>query len=114
MPNALLRACSGRPLCPNLVTAGRCKDCSRATEQRRGNYDVRRWYRTAAWRHVRERVLREEPFCPECEAETGRVVENTDVHHKRKHYGDRRLFFARENLEGLCHAHHSRHTARGE
>jgi 5-methylcytosine-specific restriction endonuclease McrA len=37
-----------------------------------------------------------------------------DVHHKVKHQGDYDLFFDRDNLEGLCHPCHTRHTGRGE
>lgn len=92
---------------------GRCATHAVQQEHQRPNYDVRRWYRTARWKALRALVLLEEPTCEECWQE-GHVEPNTDVHHREKHHGDMALFFDRAKLQGLCHAHHSAHTARGE
>lgn len=51
MPSALLRACSGRPGCPQLVSRGKCADCSRAAERARGNSGGRGYGST--WRAFR-------------------------------------------------------------
>ena len=110
---AIMRPCS-HPGCPALTTGGPCPTHARQREHRRDNYAVRRWYRTAKWQAIRRRVLHEEPCCPDCQQETGRVVESQDVHHKQRHGGDRRRFFDRRNLQALCHVHHARRTARGE
>ena len=75
---------------------------------------IRRWYRTARWAALRARVLLEEPWCPDCQAESGIVVQARDVHHVRKHQGDSALFWSRANLQALCHAHHAVRTGRGE
>lgn len=117
MPSAPLRPCCGSPTCPNLVTRGRCKDHAVQQEHQRGNYAMRRLYRTARWKHpiwgLRTQVLRDNPLCIECEAEH-KVVIATDVHHKVKPGTDQVRFFDRQNLEGLCARHHSAHTAKGE
>lgn len=57
MPAALMRACAGRPGCPNLVASGVCRDCSsrrakvdaqqRGTAAERG-YDTR-WVKFRSW-----------------------------------------------------------------
>ena len=36
----------------------------------------------------------------------------TDVHHLVDHKGDWKLFLSLENLQSLCHSHHSAITAR--
>jgi 5-methylcytosine-specific restriction protein A len=112
MPRAPLKPCAA-PGCSALVVRGRCKAHAVQVEHQRGNYDVRRWYRTARWKALRALVLQEEPICAECHAE-GRIVASTDVHHTQKHDGDYERFFARETLTSLCHAHHAVHTGHGE
>jgi hypothetical protein len=54
MPAALARACNGRGgTCPNTTTNGRCADCSRVTEQRRGSAAARgytrHWFAFKQW-----------------------------------------------------------------
>jgi 5-methylcytosine-specific restriction enzyme A len=111
-----MRYCSS-PNCSTLVRRGRCAQHAIQREHDRGNYDVRRWYRTARWCHpvygLRAQVLRDEPCCSDCNAE-GRVDAATEVHHKVRHHGDPDLFWSRANLTGLCRMHHSRRTQRGE
>lgn len=110
MPDAALRACA-MPRCPELVAKGYCRKCAAEREQQRPNVELRRFYRTARWARLRNVVLQEEPFCPECEAE-GMVGATEDVHHKQKATSEN--FFVRDNLQAVCHRHHSRHTKRGE
>jgi 5-methylcytosine-specific restriction protein A len=102
MPTAPLRFCT-QPGCRVLVPKGRCL----AHRQAAGA----NLYMRAQWRHpvwgLRARVLREQPFC----AGSGctRALTRLDAHvdHIRPHEGDERLFFWRENLQGLCRACHT-------
>jgi len=109
MPTASLRFCL-QPGCRQLVTRGRCRT-------HRKSYSGADLYDLALWRHpvygLRARVLREQPFCagPGC---TRALVEgDAEVDHIRPHYGDRRLFFLRTNLQGLCSACHAAKTRGG-
>jgi 5-methylcytosine-specific restriction protein A len=80
-------------------------------EHQRSNWDVRRWYRTARWARLRRQVLVEACYtCADCR-HTQLALE---VHHMRKHDGNREAFFARGNLLALCAACHTKRTARGE
>ena len=108
-----LRPCL-EPRCGTYVESGRCPVHAAQYEHQRGNWAVRRWYRTARWRQLRRLVLTEEPTCRECAAEGRPCEPATDVHHIDKHGGDFRKFFDRNNLRGMCHAHHARYTQRGE
>ncbi|MFN0197335.1 MAG: HNH endonuclease signature motif containing protein [Planctomycetaceae bacterium] len=70
-------------------------------------------YNSAEWRQVlRPAVLRQHRFCQQC-LRDGRKPPRVSkvVDHIRPHKGDRRLFFDRRNLEGLCNTCHSRKTA---
>lgn len=97
--------------CPVIVARGRCRTHAAQHEGARPNVDLRRWYRTALWARLRSLVLQEEPLCPECAAD-GMVTATSDVHHTER--ATRENFFDRAILQALCHAHHSRHTQRGE
>jgi 5-methylcytosine-specific restriction protein A len=112
MPTTALRPCA-EPHCPALVRKGRCKAHAVVHEQQRENYDIRRWYRTARWKLLRAQVLNENPLCVDCLREN-RITAATDVHHKERHDGDQFKFWNLNGLEGLCVAHHSAKTARGE
>ena len=102
-----------QPGCSVLTDGGRCPAHARAYEDQRPNADVRRWYHTPRWFALRAVVLREEPWCAECLVE-GYRVRTTDADHTVPHRGDPELFWSRANLRAMCHAHHSRKTARGE
>lgn len=60
MPRAL-KVCS-TPSCPNLVTAGRCDDCKRAAEARRGTA-TERGYGSEHRTRFRRGVLKKNPLC---------------------------------------------------
>jgi len=57
---------------------------------------------------MRVNQLMIEPFCAEC---TDRV-RATDVDHVIPHCGNRKLFYDENNLQSLCHSHHSKKTFR--
>jgi len=112
MTTAPLRPCT-YPRCSVLVAGGGRCSIHRPTEADRPNADVRTWYRTPRWRALRAVVLRDQPVCPVCLA-AGRRVPTADVDHKIRHDGDPGLFWSRQNLQALCHGHHSAKTGRGE
>lgn len=63
------------------------------------------------WRQLREWVLRRQPLCKECE-KRGKIEPATEVDHILKHGGDMKLFWDKNNLQGLCKKCHSAKTAR--
>lgn len=65
------------------------------------------------WRQLREWVLRRQPLCKECE-KRGKIEPATEVDHIIPHKGDMKIFWDRNNLQGLCKPHHSAKTGRGE
>ena len=113
MPRAFVNACLVAGCSHSVRARGRCATHARQQERQRGNVNVRRWYRTARWRQLRRVVLIDEPLCAVCLAER-HVRASTDVHHRRRPGGDQALFWDRDNLTSLCHAHHSEMTQRGE
>jgi 5-methylcytosine-specific restriction protein A len=91
--------------CPNLVPRGRCP-----VHAQRPNVDVRRLYRTAPWRRLRDQVLRESNYtCAQC----GHVQVDLEVDHIVRHDGNVTLFWSRANLQPLCKPCHTRKTAGG-
>lgn len=95
------------PRCSVLVVRGRCP----AHAVRRVNFEVRKWYDLARWRHLRAQVLLEQAYaCAAC----GRVQVALDVDHIVKHDGDPVKFWDRANLQALCAACHTLKTRRGE
>ena len=113
MPRAFVNACLVAGCSHPVRARGRCATHSQQRERQRSNVDVRRWYRTARWTRLRRVVLIDEPLCAVCLAER-HVRASTDVHHKVRHGGAPELFWDRDNLTSLCHAHHSAATERGE
>lgn len=63
------------------------------------------------WQRLRARILAAHPLCVECE-KRGIIKLATDVDHIRPHKGDPALMWDEHNLQALCHACHSRKTAR--
>jgi 5-methylcytosine-specific restriction enzyme A len=126
MPAALMRACSGRPGCPALVTAGACEDCKRARQtaydDRRGTAASRgytaqwaaysRWARSTVLLYCGDRM----PGAPEtddsvCKRE-GRVTQLAHgggvVDHIEPVQGkDDPRFWDRTNHQGLCNECHN-------
>ena len=97
-----IRVCL-EPRCPNPATwRGRCRLHARTNDRsiKRAGYHI---YRTAKWRHVRNRHLHQHPLCADC----GTIA--TDVHHITD-LADGGQPYAPHNLQSLCHPCHSRRT----
>jgi 5-methylcytosine-specific restriction protein A len=110
MPQRPLQLCAV-PGCGTYVRAGRCAPHAVALEYTRRNRDVRKWYYTAAWIHLRQVVLSDAAYtCASC----GQVRADLDVDHIVKHEGDPARFWDVANLQALCAACHTRKTGRGE
>ena len=109
MPRRAAHPCSQRG-CPALVYDPNERYCAEHKAQRQAEYDARRGTAAergydAAWQKVRAEYLAEHPICTKC---TERSI---DVHHivpKRDGGTD-----DWNNLEALCHSHHSGATRRG-
>lgn len=127
MPAALLRACSGRPGCPNLVEHGRCADCQRVHQQawddRRGSAASRGY--TWRWSEYSRRAREDGPLLY-CGDRMPGAPETTDSVCAREgratalaHGGgvvdhiepvdgpDDPQFWDRTNHQGLCHPCHN-------
>jgi 5-methylcytosine-specific restriction protein A len=88
-----------QPLCPVIVTSGWCPE-HKPVPARGVRYDKRRSSRR--WQFQARAVIREQPVC----AVDGCTERSTDVDHivAVEDGGD---MWARSNLQGLCHSHHS-------
>jgi hypothetical protein len=80
-------------------------------ERNRENPATRRWYGWTAWKRLRIWKLNRNPLCEE----PGCTKPATDIHHvdgtwRENGPGAWSLFMTRENLEALCHEHHSART----
>jgi len=100
------------PSCPTMIARGRrCLVHGAAKERARPNVEIRRWYRTPAWRALRRQVITASAHtCAAC----GKVAAALEVDHIRKHDGDRGLFWSRANVQALCRTCHQTKTQRGE
>lgn len=105
-----MKVCA-EPGCPELTNTTRCpahmKQKRRAEDKRRPNARQRGY--DARWQQTRAQYLQAFPIC---QWPDGCLNPATDVHHRDGHgpRGDRGHDFS--NLQGLCHAHHSKVTAR--
>lgn len=112
-PSAPLRPCAGSPLCPNLVTRGKCPSCQATSGPERRSRHQRGygndWERLRAWFVVQPENL----FCKLCAAK-GLTRTATTVDHIEKFHGlddPRRL--DPKNLRALCdQCHAERHGGR--
>ena len=73
----------------------------------------RGWYKTKEWYAARAATLRDHPLCGMCLLQE-RVSASVIVDHIKPHRGDRKLFFDRANLWGLCQPHHDATKQRQE
>jgi 5-methylcytosine-specific restriction endonuclease McrA len=109
MPQRPLQYCVV-PGCGTRVPSGRCAPHAVALEHTRRNRDVRKWYYTSAWIHLRQQVLVDAAYtCAQC----GVVQADLDVDHILKHDGNPALFWNRANLQTLCPRCHQSKTAHG-
>jgi 5-methylcytosine-specific restriction protein A len=112
MSTAPLAYCAMHGCPQKAASRGFClSHANQQLEQTRPNIELRKLYRTARWRRLRDIVLFEEPVCVECLAEGFRIASH-DVHHLEK--ATLHNFWDRNNLQALCVRHHSMHTKRGE
>lgn len=102
-----MKVCS-TPGCPELTTAGRCAGCRRTAEQTRGSAAQRGY--DWAWQQTRQAFLDAHPFCDS----PGCLTIATDVDHRDGlgPHGPRGHDWS--NLRPLCHACHSKRTARDQ
>jgi 5-methylcytosine-specific restriction protein A len=79
-----------------------------------------RWYDLAIWETIKKHFRATQPErairCQAQDAQTGQQCNRpaTDIDHVKPHKGDWHLFCGGinyENLQGLCHQHHSEKTA---
>ena len=109
MPFRPLRACV-YPGCSTRVTSGRCAPHAVSLEHTRPNRDVRKWYYTLQWSHLRKQVLVDAAYtCAQC----GVIQAALEVDHIVKHDGNPAVFWNRANLQALCRTCHQQKTARG-
>lgn len=128
MPAALLKQCTGRSGCPNLVEHGRCPDCSRQAEARRGSRQERGY--NTEWDHDSKLFRQAYPFCgmrPNDEPpvmsrchELGIVTPAYQTDHVVPHRGNPWLFKDRTkridqqpNWQSLCRECGARKSAAG-
>lgn len=104
MPQKPLSYCTDFPRCKKKTSSGRCSSCRSDAERRRGSAAKRGYGR--AWERIRRNYIERNPVCER----PGCWLRATDVNHKdgKGPLGDN----SPENLEALCHGHHSEETAR--
>lgn len=73
----------------------------------RSNEDIRRLYRTARWRKLREAQLGQQPLCVMCQAMDIAEVATVVHHAEGGHRNDPDRFWGGP-LVSLCAAHHDR------
>ena len=100
------------PGCRVLVERGQAR-CKKHTAEKRlekkqrdhGHYQLR------AWRdRLRKIILQRDPLCQDGRVCGGRAA-STEVHHLKAVREHPELFWAEENLQGVCHRCHSAITA---
>jgi len=97
---------------PGSAYCGKHKDIQRTEEKTRHDVDpLRPLYKRHAWLTARKYVLARDPFCT---WPGGCNQPSTDIHHVvpaalwiQQHGGDTTSFYMQDNLQALCHAHHS-------
>lgn len=113
MPLRSLHKCPV-PGCSDLTRQSRCEKHAKekATyDQHRPNSNARGY--TRKWGEFRLHYLQENPLCEDCLAHS-RTEAASEVHHIVKVKDNRAVMYDKGNLMALCHACHSRRTARGE
>jgi hypothetical protein len=111
-----LSAFCAEPGCPGIAKTGKFCDAHTADNYLKRKNAARperdSWYGRGAWRGpfgAKGYKLRHDPICEK----PGCTRPATDVHHKNDEWkttGDWRAFIDQNNLESLCHEHHSEET----
>jgi len=115
MPIAPRRPC----LQPGCGALGNTPYCEKHTIQKKEEVRIKDRYRGSAasrgytheWNKFSKRYREQNPLCVMCEKE-GKLVLAQCVDHIIPHKGDQKLFWDLNNLQSLCHSHHSEKTAR--
>lgn len=99
------------PSCPHPAQpGGRCTRCTTkadaARNQRRAT--SRAVYLSKRWKKLRRRILNERPYCEHTDPDCQRPA--TDVDHRIR-IEDGGAPWDEDNLQALCHPHHSEKTA---
>jgi len=87
----------------------------KATTKRKWIKKTSRWgvddkrYHNKKWRNLREKVLRTNPLCVNCERRD--IIKQADVVDHVKPITAGGEFYNENNLQGLCHACHNRKSA---
>lgn len=117
MPTAPLRACEqcrkpsepGSNYCAEHQKTHDPLERRKAYDQWRSTRPGRQLYGLAAWNGpngLRLFTLRRDPICKICNARPSNVAD-----HVKDHKGDTSLFFARDNVRGVCKECHDEKTA---
>lgn len=103
------RSCSVYPCAGEAEVKGKCRRHAAEAEAERNRGRARELsvYRSARWRRLRRRILTERPWCawPRCHEAA------TDVDHIITIAERPDLAWDEDNLQPLCHRHHSHKTA---
>lgn len=106
MPRKPKKPCK-HPGCPNLTEGFYCEEHESLHRGDRAGASNRGYNRK--WQRSRERFLRKNPLCVECQKE-GKYVKATVVDHIVPHRGDPVLFWNESNWQPLCKHHHDSKT----
>lgn len=107
MPNRAAKPCA-YPGCRELVQGvSRCAEHRRYQDEDEARQTHRLYDRR--WQARRLHQLASHPWCEDCLGD-GIYTQATDVHHVRRHFGDRATFMS-SPLLSLCQRCHSRRTA---
>ena len=71
--------------------------------------DYYKWYYRKSWKILRNKKLRQTPYCEDC-FRYHTMTHANEVDHITPHRGDVHLFFNEDNLQSLCEPCHSRKT----
>ncbi len=100
------------PWCPRVHdnTHPYCDGHKKLAEKYRPNSSKRLY--DSKWRKARTVYLANNPLCKECERK-GKTSVATELDHITPHRGDKKLFWDKSNLQGLCNACHVEKTGKG-
>lgn len=95
--------------CMTLTTEGYCDKHKADLTPKRDSSSTRLYGHK--WRKESKLFLASHPYCAECTRQ-GRRTLATEVDHIKPHRGNLKLFWDRNNWQGLCHCCHSTKTAK--
>jgi len=119
MPTRAKTICN-QPNCPNTTDDRYCADHKRDNtradyrrdlDKQRADDPYRKMRSTAQWRRTREFILSRDPICRMCHREASVEVDHIIMATMWCSTGEHNYYDER-NLQGMCHACHSRKTAR--